>query len=262
MPGLFDEQKTDEMPSLNFSWAVLAERLRFAAMPTRTFAAVLLDFDGTTVDSEPKHCAAHQRFLKTQGIELTEAEIYGNVGKSDRLFYLGLMERFGKHGDVFAWMAGKTEALLDIYRSEGLELRPGVKALLDHAFDQGVSVCLVTSTERRVAHLGLQIIGLDRRIQNRVCYEDVERRKPAPDPYLLAAARLGVPPQRCLALEDSVSGMTSAAAAGTQTVGLVGLANAADLHAAGANRCVASLAELIPLHLQPGATGTFRRTAM
>ena len=231
-------------------------------MPTRTFAAILLDFDGTTVDSEPKHCAAHQRFLKTQGIELTEAEIYGNVGKSDRLFYLELMARFGIHGDVFTWMEEKTQALLQIYRSEGLELRPGVKALLDHAFDQGVPVCLVTSTERRVANLGLQIIGLDRRIQNRVCYEDVERRKPAPDPYLLAATRLSVPPQRCLALEDSVSGMTSAVSAGTFAVGLVGLAKAIDLHAAGANRCVDSLAELIPLHLQPGATGTFRRVTM
>ncbi len=228
-------------------------------MSTRTFAAILLDFDGTTVDSEPKHCAAHQRFLATQGIELSMAEIFGNVGKSDRLFYLDLMARFGKQGDVFAWMEAKTAILLEIYRAEGLELRPGVRELLDHAFEEGVTVCLVTSTERRVAHLALQIIGLDRRIPNRVCYEDVERRKPAPDPYLLAAARLGVPPQRCLALEDSVSGMTAAAAAGTLTVGLVGLAKAAELHAAGARRCVDSLAELIPLHAQPWATSTFRR---
>lgn len=228
-------------------------------MSTRTFAAILLDFDGTTVDSEPKHVAAHQRFLRTQGIELSEAEIYGNVGKSDRLLYLDLMKRFGKQGDVLAWMEAKTAILMEIYRNEGLDLRPGVKDLLDHAFDQGVTVCLVTSTERRVANLALQIIGLDRRIANRVCYEDVERRKPAPDPYLLAATRLGVPPQRCLALEDSVSGVTSAVAAGAQTIGLVGLAKAAELHAAGAKRCVDSLCELIPLQAQPGATSTFRR---
>ena len=228
-------------------------------MSTRTFAAILLDFDGTTVDSEPKHCAAHQRFLRSQGIDITEAEIYGNVGKSDRLFYLDLMAKFGKQGDVFQWMEAKTEELLRIYRTEGLQLRPGVKDLLDHAFEQGVTVCLVTSTERRVAEVGLEIVGLAERIRNRVCYEDVERRKPAPDPYLLAAKRLSVPPQRCLALEDSTSGTTAAVAAGALTVGLVGLTSAIDLLTAGAKRCVNSLAELVPLQAQPGATSTFRR---
>lgn len=228
-------------------------------MSTRTFAAILLDFDGTTVDSEPLHCRAHQQFLRSQGIDISEAEIYGNVGKSDRLFYLDLMARHGKQGDVFQWMEGKTDLLLEIYRTEGLELRPGVKDLLDHAFEQGVTVCLVTSTERRVAQVGLEIVGLHQRIMNRVCYEDVERRKPAPDPYLLAARRLSIPPQRCLALEDSANGATSAATAGALTVGLVGLTSAKDLLAAGAKRCVHSLAELIPLTAQPGSTNTFRR---
>lgn len=228
-------------------------------MSTRTFAAILLDFDGTTVDSEPLHCRAHQQFLRSQGIDISEAEIYGNVGKSDRLFYLDLMARHGKQGDVFQWMEGKTDLLLEIYRKEGLELRPGVKDLLDHAFEQGVTVCLVTSTERRVAQAGLEIVGLHQRIMNRVCYEDVERRKPAPDPYLLAARRLGIPPQRCLALEDSANGATSAATAGALTVGLVGLTSAKELLAAGAKRCVHSLAELIPLTAQPGSTNTFRR---
>jgi HAD superfamily hydrolase (TIGR01509 family) len=228
-------------------------------MSTRTFAAILLDFDGTTVDSEPLHCRAHQQFLRSQGIDITEAEIYGNVGKSDRLFYLDLMRRFGKTGDVLQWMDAKTDVLLGIYRREGLHLRPGVQELLDHAFEQGVSVCLVTSTERRVAQVGLEIVGLDRRIMSRVCYEDVERRKPAPDPYLLAAKRLGVPPQRCLALEDSVNGATAAVAAGAVTVGLIGLTTATEMLAVGAKRCVDSLAELIPLATQPGATSTFRR---
>ncbi len=230
-------------------------------MSTRTFAAILLDFDGTTVDSEPKHCAAHQRFLRTQGIDISEAEIYGNVGKSDRLFYLNLMAKHGKQADVYTWMDAKTDLLLEIYRTEGLHLRPGVQELLDHAFEQGVSVCLVTSTERRVAQVGLEIVGLSERIRNRVCFEDVEYRKPAPDPYLLAATRLGVPAQRCLALEDSVSGTTSAVAAGAFTIGLVGLTSATDMLNAGAKRCVHSLAELVPLQAQPGATSTFRRVS-
>ena len=53
---------------------------------TRTFAAILLDFDGTTVDSEPLHCRAHQQFLRSQGIDISEQEIYGNVGKLQQVF--------------------------------------------------------------------------------------------------------------------------------------------------------------------------------
>ena len=228
-------------------------------MKTHTFAAILLDFDGTTVDSEPLHCRAHQRYLSTQGIDISEAEIIGNIGKSDRLFYLDLMQRFGKNGDVIAWMAGKTEILKELYRIEGLVLRPGIMELLDDAAWQGVPVCLVTSTEREVAALGLSVIGLDKRISARVCYEDVANRKPAPDPYLLAAKRLGVPPERCLALEDSPNGVKSAVAAGAVTVALIGMISKNELIAAGASRCVHSLAELVPLNVQPGATSTFRR---
>lgn len=228
-------------------------------MLVRTFAALLLDFDGTIVDSEPRHCEAHRRFLATQGITTSDADLVGNIGKSDRLFYLDLMARHGKSGDVLAWMAGKTDVLLDLYRSDGLELRPGVRALLDHAFAEGVPVCVVTSTEQRIAALGLELVGLDRRLPARVCYEDVARRKPDPQPYLLAASRLGVPPERCLVVEDSTAGVTAGVAAGAVTVGFVGLTGAAQLSAAGAGRCVHSLDELVPMQSLPGATATFKR---
>jgi HAD superfamily hydrolase (TIGR01509 family) len=229
-------------------------------MQTRNFAAILLDFDGTTVDSEPKHCRAHQLFLSAQGIDISESEVMGNIGKSDRLFYLELMRRFNKTGDVMAWMAGKTEILKEMYRTEGLDLRPGIVELLEDAARLGVPVCLVTSTEREVAALGLQVVGLDRRIAARVCYEDVVQRKPHPEPYLLAAKRLGVPAGRCLVLEDSPNGVRSGVASGATTIGLVGIIPQADLLKAGAAWCVESLVELIPIHQQPGATSTFRRS--
>lgn len=228
-------------------------------MSVRTFAALLLDFDGTIVDSEPKHCEAHRRFLASQGITASDDELYGNIGKSDRLFYLDLMARHGRSGDVQAWMEAKTAILMDLYRSDGLELRPGVRALLDHAWSEGVPACVVTSSERRLAALGLELTGLARRLPMRVCYEDVVRRKPDPAPYLLAAARLGVPPERCLAVEDSANGARSACSAGAVVVGFIGLTSGEALADAGAGRCIHALDELIPLQAQPGATATFKR---
>ncbi len=230
-------------------------------MPMPSVAAILIDFDGTLVDSEPKHCQAHKLFLDSQGIQLEDEEIYGNIGKSDRTFYLTLMQRHGKSGDVDAWMKAKTEILMSLYQKDGLELRPGVMALLDHARGEGLCCCVVTSTERRAASLGLAIAGLAERLPLRVCYEDVSARKPDPAPYLLAASRLSIPIKHCLVIEDSVSGVTSGRAAGALTVGLIGHTHESQLLGAGALRCVHSLDELIPINNPPGGTTTTYRRA-
>src|SRR4051812_16567080 len=114
------------------------------------YAALLLDLDGTLVDSEPKHCEAHRRFLATHGITASDEIIFGNIGKSDRHFYTTLMQHHGIQAEPEAWMARKTEMLMDIYRVEGLALRPGVLELLDIAFDHGICAAVVTSAERRL----------------------------------------------------------------------------------------------------------------
>jgi HAD superfamily hydrolase (TIGR01509 family) len=217
----------------------------------RIFAAVLLDLDGTLVDSEPLHCEAHKRFLATQGIIISEAEILGNIGKSDRKFYCDLMERFSRPGDVEAWMAEKTRTLIGIYREERkLSLMPGVEAFLDHARDEGVPCAVVTSSHRELAVAALEVTGLAPRLPMRICHEDTPKRKPDPSPYLLAASRLGVAAAHCLVIEDSVFGVTAGVAAGAYTVALRGYTDEAEVRAAGARRVISSLDELIPLAAQ------------
>lgn len=211
----------------------------------RSFAAVLLDLDGTLVDSEPLHCEAHRRYLATQGIAITEAEILGNIGKSDRSFYLALMARYGKAGDVDAWMQAKTGVLIDIYREGLLKRMPGVDAFLDHAAAEGVPAMVVTSSHRHLADVALEVTGLAARLPARICHDDTPLRKPNPDPYLLAASRLGVPLDRCLVVEDSVYGVTAGVAAGAFTVAIRGYTPEADVRAAGARLVVGSLAELV-----------------
>jgi len=65
--------------------------------------------------------------------------------------------------------------------------------------------------------------------------------KPNPEPYLLAASRLSVPPERCLVIEDSISGVKSGRAAGCHVIGFVGIITGEDLLAAGAHRTVTTL---------------------
>lgn len=208
-------------------------------MPTP--AALLLDLDGTLVDSEPCHFEAHKRFLASVQMPVTQDDVVGNVGKGDLVFYRSLLERAGRTADVAAWVQAKTEVLIAMYRSGGLALRPGVTGMLARASASGVFAHVVTSAERQLAALSLEVTGLARRLPARVCYEDVVEHKPNPEPYLLAASRLSVPPAHCLVIEDSISGVKAGVAAGCTVIGFVGVIPGSALLAAGASRVVDTL---------------------
>ncbi len=207
-------------------------------------AALLIDLDGTIVDSEPRHFEAHKRFLATVQMPVSHADVVGNVGKGDQVFYRSLLDRSGRTADVVDWVQRKTEVLMDMYRSDGIDLRPGVLGLLAHAADSGVFTHVVTSAERELATLTLTVTGLAQRLPVRICHEDVTSHKPNPESYLLAAARLSVPPARCLVIEDSLSGVKAGVAAGCQVVGFVGIISAAELRGAGAHSTVMTLDEV------------------
>jgi mannitol-1-/sugar-/sorbitol-6-phosphatase len=215
------------------------------------YAALLLDLDGTLVDSEPKHCEAHRTFLATMGIQASDEVMFSNIGKGDRAFYAALMDRHGVTAEPDEWVRRKTESLMRSYRIDGLSLRPGARALLDAAFRDGLPCMVVTSAERRLCSLSLEVAGLAPRLPSRVCFEDTTKHKPDPAPYLLATRRLGVPPSRCLVIEDSAAGVRAGKAAGCTVVGFPGLVKREELFAAGADRCIASLEEALAAPAQP-----------
>lgn len=208
-------------------------------------AALLLDLDGTLLDTEPLHFEAHRRFLATLGIVPTEAELVGNIGKGDVEFYADYQRRHGASGDPVEWVERKTAILLDIYGDGGVRRNPGAEALLAWAGAAGVPCLVVTSSERALAAAALRAAGLAERLPMRVCREDTVRHKPHPEPYLLACLRLGVPPQRCLAIEDSTSGVASARTAGCPVLAMAGHITEAELLRAGAQRALRSLDEAV-----------------
>jgi HAD superfamily hydrolase (TIGR01509 family) len=100
----------------------------------------------------------------------------------------------------------------EIFR-EGLPLKPGTIELLDALREAGYPMAIVTSTSRPTAERHLTFGGIRARFDILVTCDDVTRGKPSPDIYLLAAARLGVRPQACVAIEDSNPGIAAAHAA-------------------------------------------------
>lgn len=208
------------------------------------YAALLLDLDGTLVDSEPKHIEAHRRFLRSEGIPFTEEDLLGNIGRGDRSFYRRLIDQSGRGGDPDDWVRRKTAMLVDLYRQEGLALRPGAQVLLDRAWRLGIACAVVTSAERGLCLATLMAVGLAQRLPTRICFEDTVHHKPHPLPYQLCCQRLGVPPGRCLALEDSPSGVASARTAGCTVFAIPDKVEERALLAAGATRLVRDLSEV------------------
>ena len=96
---------------------------------------------------------------------------------------------------------------------QGLPWRPGARDLLDKCVAAGVPLALVTNTRRELAERALKTIG-SHYFAVTVCGDEVPDGKPSPAPYLRAAELLGVVPADCLAIEDSVAGVSSADAAG------------------------------------------------
>ncbi|GGK38660.1 hydrolase [Deinococcus malanensis] len=114
----------------------------------------------------------------------------------------------------------------------------GLSGYLDVLDSRGIPFALVTSADAVNVAFGMEALGFGDRFRQRVLGEDVTRGKPHPEPFLMGAARLGLDPADCLAHEDAVNGVLSAAGAGCRVVALSTTARAEALLSAGAELAV------------------------
>ena len=184
-------------------------------------AACLFDLDGLLLDTEPLHAEAWQRAASHFGRPLNEEELLALRGR----------RRHDCADQVLAWMADSAsteppsrEALLAVRQpiAEALLIQarpmPGAPELVLCCAEIGVPMALATSSSRAAVNLKAGPHPWLKQISVRVHGDDpqLERGKPAPDVFLLAAARLGVPAEQCWAFEDSPSGVRAALAAGCE----------------------------------------------
>jgi HAD superfamily hydrolase (TIGR01509 family) len=178
-----------------------------------TIAAVLFDMDGTLVDSERVWDVALDELAAEYGGRLSSAARVAMVGtsmaESMDILHADLGQPWRDAAIGAEWLERR---VADLFRV-GLEWRAGAMALLRDVRAAGLPTALVTSTSRRLVHVALDTLGRDS-FDVVVCGDDVDRPKPDPMPYAVAATALGVPIGRCVAIEDSPSGVASALAAG------------------------------------------------
>ena len=178
--------------------------------------AVLFDMDGLLVDSEPLWFEVERAVMARLGGQWGEADQQALIGGSlDRTVsrLLAKAAAPASREDVARWLVDEMAALI---LARGLPLQPGAGPLLAALDAVGVPCALVTASSRAIMDAVLTVTGLSFDVT--VCGEDVRRGKPDPEPYLLAAARLGVPAAGCVVLEDSPTGIAAARAAGCPVI--------------------------------------------
>jgi HAD superfamily hydrolase (TIGR01509 family) len=177
------------------------------------YEAILFDFDGVLADSEPVHFECWQEILRTYDLDLdwNTYRDYG-IGVSDRKLLALVCERAQRPADLELLIA-EFPHKKDLFRARMLERQPFSAEIFDLLPElSDYQLGLVTSSGQGEIEPVLEKAGL-RDFFNAVVYGgDVQQHKPAPDPYLLAVAKLGV--RTALAIEDSNAGETSARAAG------------------------------------------------
>lgn len=181
----------------------------------RPLHAVVFDLDGLLIDSEKPVRAASLAVAERLGRPMT-ADFYATlIGRPYPAVAARLAAHFGDDALLASFTAEFRAALAG---SQPFALMAGVLALLDQVDAAGLPTAVCTSSGRERARAKLAATGVLERFPVLVTGDDVTRGKPAPDPYCLAAERLGVAAHHCLALEDSHTGVQSAHAAGMMVV--------------------------------------------
>ncbi len=181
--------------------------------------AVLWDMDGTLLDSEKLWDIGVRELAVELGGLMTDDMRHALIGADGPNALRILFDGLGLDRDPEAmaaagrWLEGRVTELM----SGPIPWRPGARDALAALRAAGLPSALVTNTKRSITELCLRTLG-PATFDASVCGDEVDRGKPAPDPYLRAARLLGVDPGDCVAVEDSPTGSAAALAAGCQVL--------------------------------------------
>lgn len=186
--------------------------------------AIIFDFDGVIVDSEPLHFESFCEVLRPYGIDIDRAHYNRH--------YLGyndweVLEKLRDDRDdvnytndeIAQIVSRKTAYMQNAFRVRPPVL-PGVLELMRQALDDKIKLAVFSGALREEVHLTLKTLGIFDIFGSVLTADDVSRGKPDPMGYLLSAERLSVLPNECVVIEDSPVGLSAATAAGMKTCAL------------------------------------------
>jgi HAD superfamily hydrolase (TIGR01509 family) len=188
-------------------------------LPEGPFKAYLFDCDGTIVDSMPLHYVAWKKALDECGCEFPENVFYawGGMPAAEVIATLSAQQGLALNADKVA----HRKELLYYEMLPQLQAVPEVLEHITHNYALGnerIPMAVVSGSTRDSVTRSLEILGILDRFETLVCAGDYAKSKPDPEPFLIAAERLGVAAKDCLVFEDTEMGIQSATAAGMGSV--------------------------------------------
>ena len=195
---------------------------------TAAIDLIIFDCDGVLVDSESLACVVHADVLTQHGYPIDAAQVHARfLGRSAREARAEVERDLGRAlADTYtAHLRGEIDRVF----GESLKPIPGIRDALENLPQR---VCVASSGTPTRIRSSLTTTGLiDAFAPHLFSAMQVERGKPAPDLFLFAAAEMGVPPARCLVIEDSIPGVRAGIAAGMTVFGFCGGAHCGPDHA-------------------------------
>jgi HAD superfamily hydrolase (TIGR01509 family) len=182
--------------------------------------AVLWDMDGTLINSEELHWTAWRDTMAHEGIVITREQFLASFGQRNDSIIPAWLGPAATAEEIDRIGEAKEQLYRKLVREADILPEPGVAAWLQALHAEGWQQAIASAAPRANIDIILQVLSLSHVFQGIVSAEDVHRGKPDPEVYFLAASKVGVPPDRCVVVEDAAPGIEGARRAGMRSVGV------------------------------------------
>ena len=174
----------------------------------------LFDMDGLILDTEKLYTRFWQEAANALGYPMTREQALGLRSLNSEFGAAKMQSYFDRPIDYQEVRLKRIELMEAFIEKEGVETKAGVQELMTYLKENGIRTAIATSSPVERAEKYLESVGLKGAFDKLISGYMVEKGKPEPDIYLLAAKELGLTPQECFALEDSPAGILAASRAG------------------------------------------------
>lgn len=181
---------------------------------------VLFDMDGVLIDSEDFICMAAIEMFRENGIIAKPEDFLPFIGMGENRYLGGVALKYWLNADIEE-IKTRTYQIYEKIVKGMIHPLPGAVDFIKHCRERGFKLAIATSADKFKMDVNLREMGLsESNFDTTINGNEVKRKKPFPDIYLEAAAKLGLRPEECLVIEDAVSGVRAGKAAGCKCLAL------------------------------------------